>query len=78
MQSIHATDPIICSFSINLNPRWAHRLRISVQESSRLNSSNSISPDPSVSILLMSSSMSIVRPKLCLMICGRDWGPRRD
>lgn len=44
---------------------WWHLL----QDSSRLNSSNSISPDPSVSILLISSSMSIVRPKSCLMIC---------
>ena len=32
------------------------------------NSSNSISPEPSVSILLINSSISMVKPKSCLII----------
>ena len=39
-----------------------------IQERRALNSANSISPDPSESILLMRSSMLIVSPKSCLMI----------
>ena len=46
--------------------------------SSSLNSSNSISPDPSVSMALMSSSMSMVKPKSCLMIYTRERRERRE